>query len=271
MDTSEQAAPAPILPSAESDLPAGIATQSQDSENARSQGDRVARGEEDEFEEGDPRRGPFTPEELAESARYIRDPLRWHRYTRVDWLAVELQHGRGLTIEELAEMFDIGDSTIRKRAKVRNWWTPMDLCDRRELSRLVWLAGLSRIAPDDMASRESLKAMSEWRMRAAEPSYRWKRKGAGQQTINVNGIADDNRNAAGDGEEHVDVDELRQQLDALLAEIDGDDAIGRGEPAVDAGAGAEGAGPDDGAAEAGTGRLDQQVVAAVGAAGAAAA
>jgi hypothetical protein len=225
----------------------------------------------DEFEEGDPRRGPFTPEEEAESARFMRDPLRWHRTTGADWLAVRLQHGRGFKQIELAHLFGIGDSTIGRRIRAENWRCPMAESDRRKLARHVWLAGLQRIDPDDPASRASLRATSDWRMRLHEPDYRWKPEAEAKHTINVNRIEDDNRNAAGDGEENVDVDELQRQLDAMLAELDGDETIGRGQAAVAPGEGAATSEPCDGSAPAGVRTACAQEVEPVGEDGAASA
>lgn len=118
----------------------------------------------EEFEEGDPRR-EIPLEERAEAAAYLKAHKRWHhRRHGVDWFAVQLQFGRGLTGIELAKRFSIGDSTISTRQRDERWIRPMSERDRRRLSRFVWLGGLARGAGHDPESREALKASSEWRL-----------------------------------------------------------------------------------------------------------
>jgi hypothetical protein len=122
--------------------------------------------------------------------------------------------------------------------------------------------------PDDEASRASLKAMSEWRMRVREPDYRWQPEGGSKQTINFNEIQDDDRNTATDPA-FADAEALRRKLEAIFSELDADDETeapeATGDPDADGLAGAEGT-----AAEAGRGDAGE-AVAAVGEAGAASA
>jgi hypothetical protein len=131
----------------------------------------------DEFEDGDPRRGPHTVSTQIEAATLARKRGRWHRDRRhVDWLAVRLGAGRGCASPQLDRMFGVDDSTIRGRARRERWVSPMAECDRRELSVLVWFAGWLRLDPGDAQSREALKTASEYRLLQEECAVIWREK-----------------------------------------------------------------------------------------------
>lgn len=183
----------------------------------------------EEFEEGDPRRGPHTPEERAEAAAYMMAPNRWHRLAPgVDWFAVWLQYGRGFNALQLARRFDIGDSTISNRKRDEHWVSPMSERDRRKLSMLVWLAGIARGAGESEASREALKASSEWRLpeQQAPPRYRpYDPNGAPQTVTFINEFPDDAYYTAADPKRDDRI-AMRSKLDELIARMERDVARG---------------------------------------------
>jgi hypothetical protein len=199
----------------------------------------------------------------------MRDPVRWHRGSGLDWMAVRLQHGRGLSSSELSYMFNIPVSTIRGHAREHGWETPMAEEDRRELARHVWLAGLMRNDPADAVSRESLKAMSEWRERGPEPDYRWKPKHDRKQKVSVNRIEEDDRD---DGPADAgEVESLQRALGELIARFESGEPLEPAGPTA-IGAGEAGAGlvPEE-TGDAGGDPAGDEAVATVGEAGAASA
>jgi hypothetical protein len=128
----------------------------------------------DLFEPGDPRAGPFTPAQIEEARHYAGEPDRWHKLNRsVDWFAVRLQHGRGLTMSETADLFRIKERQIYRRRDRHSWSPLMAERDRRWLARLVWLAGEARFAPDDAEGRRMLARVSEWRLFKRPEPPRW--------------------------------------------------------------------------------------------------
>ncbi|HEX5005802.1 MAG TPA: hypothetical protein VFV70_01740 [Hyphomonadaceae bacterium] len=131
----------------------------------------------DEFEPGDPRRGPHSQETQAEAAALANAAGRWHaRNPHVDWFAVRLQVGRGLKSREVAGMFGIGHSTIDRRRLEEDWGRRPGEADRRRLSVNVWLAGVDRLTPGDIAGRDALKAASEWRLHQPPTHPVWREK-----------------------------------------------------------------------------------------------
>ncbi len=131
----------------------------------------------DMFAEGDPRRGPFLLAERVEAAAMMLQPGRWHLRNRADWMAVQLQWGRGLSVAQAARMFCIGESGIYNRIEAEDWVSPMSERDRQALARIVWLGGLMRIPIDD-ENIALLRRASEWRLVEAAPVVMWRRKDA---------------------------------------------------------------------------------------------
>jgi hypothetical protein len=118
----------------------------------------------EEFDEGDPRRGPHSPAALAEAAEAAKDRTRWHRRNpEVDWFAVKLTLGRGFNPMDASRAFAIGESRIYKRANLHDWQLgPMPEEERRELAAQVWLAGVLRYPEHNAERRARQKAASEW-------------------------------------------------------------------------------------------------------------
>lgn len=126
------------------------------------------------FEPGDPRAGPFTPAEIEDALLYANEPGRWHKGNHsVDWFAVRLQYGRGMTMTETAALFDISERRIYRRRDRYKWSQRMTERDRRSLARLVWLAGVARLAPNDPDGRRILARASEWRLIERPDFPRW--------------------------------------------------------------------------------------------------
>jgi hypothetical protein len=107
-----------------------------------------------EFPEGDPRRGPFTDEQVKESADLMRDSMRWHRNNGIDWLAVRLQHSRGIHPQELAHTFEIGDHQQARKER------GLDAPGRRRPARPV-AAGLAGGAHAHCAGRRGKPRVAE--------------------------------------------------------------------------------------------------------------
>ncbi|HEY7800423.1 MAG TPA: hypothetical protein VIA80_16775 [Hyphomonadaceae bacterium] len=125
----------------------------------------------EEFEEGDPRRGPHSPEERAKAAAMIDAPKRWHqRSPDIDWFAVRLQFGRGLKLRLVARMFGIPQSTTAEHRREDKWIPLMTERDRRTLSRLVWLAGIARGVGKTRKGRAMLRAWSDWSVLERKPT-----------------------------------------------------------------------------------------------------
>ena len=101
-------------------------------------------------------------------------PGRWHgRNVEVDWLAIRLTIGRGYSVMEASRIFDVGESRIYKR-KDREKWSGFMLEEaRRDMSAMIWLAGVTRLPPGDAQRREALKAASEWGLRVREKLQPW--------------------------------------------------------------------------------------------------
>ena len=130
----------------------------------------------EEFEEGDPRRGPHSLSVQNEAEALARAPGRWHRTKRhVDWFAIHLAVGRGYASPRAGRMFGVEGSHIRKRAGEEKWVSPMAESDRRELSVWVWLGGWRRLYPGDADSRVALKKASKWLLRQEEHAT-WREK-----------------------------------------------------------------------------------------------
>lgn len=186
-----------------------------------------------EFDEDDPRRGPFSLEEIAEAAIFAGGKGRWHvRQRNVDWLAVQLQYGRGRTAQSIAAMFGIGDSTISTRKREEKWISPMSERDRRNLARLVWIAGDARMAEGDAASRAALAKTSEWRMPQDRPPVRYqaKDKGGAPMTLTIKDeIPDDVYYSDADPRRDERID-MRNRLDDLIARMERDIAQGKTAP-----------------------------------------
>jgi hypothetical protein len=126
------------------------------------------------FEPGDPRAGPFTPAEIKEARDYANEPGRWHKLTHsVDWFAVQLQYGRGMTLSEVAALFGIGERPMYRRRDRDRWPARLTERDRRTLARLVWLAGEARLAASDADGRRMLARLSEWRLFERPQLPRW--------------------------------------------------------------------------------------------------
>src|SRR5262245_48524285 len=80
----------------------------------------------EEFEEGDPRRGPHSLSVQNEADAQARLPGRWHLQKRhVDWFAIRLMVGRGYAMQRVGHVFGVGDSHISSRAKREKWVAPM--------------------------------------------------------------------------------------------------------------------------------------------------
>lgn len=178
----------------------------------------------EQFEPDDPRRGPFSDEQRAEAAAYAEVKGRWHvRRRNVDWFAVQLQYGRGLSAQRVGRMFSISDSTIGTRRDVGKWVSPMSEADRRDLARLVWLAGEARIATDDAASLAALKGASEWRLAQDTAPVTWqaKDKAGAPMTLTLNDeIPHDVYYSAADPQ-RADRIEMRSKLTDLIERMHG--------------------------------------------------
>jgi hypothetical protein len=220
----------------------------------------------EEFEEGDARRGPYSFDERAHAAACVLAPKRWHNIKRdVDWFAVRLQFGRGLTGVELAKRFGIGDSTISGRQRDEGWKPAMSVRDRRRLARLVWLGGLVRGVGDDPGHRDVLKAWSEWRdlEEVVLPTFEpLDRMGAPRTATFNQGKFDDVHHGAADPKQGERL-AIRRKLDDLIARMERDvvrrNARTEGEVAADV------AGHPGGSAEPAPGREGVERVGASGA------
>lgn len=189
-----------------------------------------------EFEEDDPRRGPFSLEEIAEAALLAGWKGRWHgRKRSVDWLAVQLQYGRGRTAQALAWAFGIGDSTIGTHKEREGWISLMSEGDRRDLARQVWIAGVACIAPDDAGSREALTAASEWRLPQDRTPATWQRKdkGGAPMTMTLNEEIPHDAYYSEADPRRADRIEMRDSLDELLGRMERDVARGQTRPEED--------------------------------------
>jgi hypothetical protein len=198
----------------------------------------------EEFEEGDPRRGPHTLSVQNDAAVHACARSRWHQRKRsVDWFAIRLAVGRGVPLEEVSRMFGVCRPHIGERRRLQKWVKPMTESDRRELSVLVWLAGVRRIGLGDHKSREVLKKTSEWR-RYSETNAIWREKDREGEpfefTINSE-IPDDAYFSGADPKR----DERRDAVDRLEARLRGLEAQWEEELEADEVAEGEGAGDRD--------------------------
>ncbi len=132
------------------------------------------------LEEDDPRGAEMSADEQALAAGLLEAPARWHR-GGADWLAVELQYGRGVPVAELARSFGVSTSQIYVRSRgqspaVAPWVAALTEEDRRELARLVWDAGDKRGALKNTEEARRLYAASEWRPLARAAPMSWRAK-----------------------------------------------------------------------------------------------
>jgi hypothetical protein len=211
----------------------------------------------------DPRDPPFTPEERDAAAEALLDKRRWHRRNRADWLAMRLLYGRGREAGEVAAAFGAGRATVQQRAKDGEWTHAMTEGDRRSMARVVWLAGVARLARGEAVDFGALRAASEWRVApkvAEKPLWVSSAAEAGSAAnesaamrISDEGFDDD----YGADPKREERETIRRKLDELLERLEADrqraDEDGAGpEGGGDAGGGGEISGAD-GAGVAGVG------------------
>jgi hypothetical protein len=179
----------------------------------------------EEFEEGDPRRGPHSLSVQNKAEALVRNPANWHgRKRNVFWPAVHLTVGRGYSPEQAGRRFEIDDSNISYRARKAEWVRPMAESDRRELSALVWLVGWERLDSSDAEGRAAWKAASKWRLVQEERAvWREKKRDGEPMKFRINDeIPDDAYFSEVDpkrDERRAVVDELDTKLGRLEAEL----------------------------------------------------
>jgi len=183
------------------------------------------------FGGGDPRDPTLTPKERDEAAGALLDKRRWHLRNGADWLAVRLQYGRERKTLDVATAFGIGEATVDERARNEGWVRSMGEHDRRDLSRLVWLAGWARLARGETVDFGALRAASEWRVapKAVEQPL-WQPRAAKAENIRANmdmEISDDGYGNGADGDYGIDPkreerEAIRQKLDELLERLEAD-------------------------------------------------
>jgi hypothetical protein len=224
----------------------------------------------EEFPEGDPRRGPHSLTVQVDAELQSRTKGRWHRLQRhIDWFAIRLTVGRGYTKQEAGRLFGIGRSHISDVADRLRWVFPMADADRRELSVLVWLAGVKWIDPACEKSREALKRASEWRRKHVStlPVWQEKERQGDRMTFTINDeIPDDAYLSEADpqrDERQSVLDELQARLRGLEAEWEREAAIEQIEEAGDQHRDGEGADQVGDVAR----RMDDAIGGAVGVAG----
>ncbi len=170
------------------------------------------------FPEDDPRAEMPSPEQRAKAVKMMQAKGRWHyRNKSVDMLAARLQFGRGMPILRVARMFGISPTCIRDRIDDDKWLATMSEYDRRDLSRLVWLAGTLKGAREDEQRLAALRAASEWRVWQPEQPTRWRprdRHGE-QRSMTPNTEISDDAYTADSGDEERD--EMLSRLDAIIA------------------------------------------------------
>lgn len=176
----------------------------------------------EEFEEGDPRRGPHSLSVQIEAEAWARTPGRWHQRRRhVDWFAIRLTVGRGYASPRAGRMFGVEDSNIRKRARDEKWVSPMAECDRRELSVWVWLAGWRRLDQGDADSRVALKKTSEWRLRQEKQAvWREKNRQGEQLKFTINDEIPDDAYFSDADSKREERRSLTDKLEAKLGELE---------------------------------------------------
>lgn len=209
------------------------------------------------MKEDDPRLERMTLEETVFARGLIAAPARWAP-SGADWLAVELQYGRGVSVAALALWFGVGTSRIYARSNGDNparerWLRNLAEADRRQLARLVWFAGDERGALDTSAGARRLKAASEWETLAPETPLVWRASvpagGPRGVTFDERGFGENGfrERQAGDGRVGADEREwfeggcygaddphreerlvMRDRINALLAGLDDDGAAAGG-------------------------------------------
>lgn len=161
------------------------------------------------IEEDDPRLAVVGVEQRTFAAGMVEAPLRWAP-SGADWMAVELQYGRGVPVEALARWFGVSTARIYARARGDNparepWRRHMAEADRRELAWLVWVAGDKLGMTKSSENTRKLKAMSEWRALPPASARAWTPKHADEpRSVNFGqGELGDSFSEGRDGEGRV--------------------------------------------------------------------